>query len=62
MSNSNHSYDPGFPRDWARDVVRYPEPAVEVIDPRFAKYKIGNAALERLCTGHEVGRRAGLVW
>src|SRR5262249_26693751 len=31
--------------------VRYPDPAVEVIDPRFAKYKVGNAALERLYTG-----------
>jgi gluconolactonase len=31
--------------------VRYPDPAVEVIDPRFAKYKVGNAAVERLYTG-----------
>ena len=31
--------------------VRYPDPAVEVVDPRFAKYKVGNAALERLYTG-----------
>jgi gluconolactonase len=60
MSNSNHAYDPGFPRDWTRDVVRYPEPAVEVIDPRFAKYKIGNAALERLCTGMRWAE--GPVW
>src|SRR6202022_2462243 len=28
--------------------VRYPDPAVEVVDPRFAKYKVGNAAIERL--------------
>ena len=32
-------------------MVRYPDPAVEVIDPRFGKYKLGNAALERLWTG-----------
>jgi gluconolactonase len=31
--------------------VRYPDPAVEVIDPRFAKYRVGNAAVERLYTG-----------
>src|SRR6202158_61472 len=29
----------------------YPDPAVEVVDPRFAKYKVGNAAVERLYTG-----------
>lgn len=38
-------------RDWERGVIRYPDPAVEVIDPRFQKYVIGNAALERLWTG-----------
>ena len=32
-------------------ITRYPDPAVEVIDPRFAKYKIGNAVVERLWTG-----------
>jgi gluconolactonase len=31
--------------------VRYPDPAVEVVDPRFAKYVVGNAAIERLYTG-----------
>jgi hypothetical protein len=31
--------------------VLYPDPAVEVIDPRFAKYKVANAAVERLYTG-----------
>ena len=25
--------------------VVYPDPAIEVIDPRFAKYKVGNAAI-----------------
>ena len=38
-------------RDWERDVVRYPDPAVEVLDARFSRYRIGNAAVERLCTG-----------
>ncbi|MCB8944198.1 MAG: SMP-30/gluconolactonase/LRE family protein [Ardenticatenaceae bacterium] len=47
-------------RDWRQGVVRYPEPAVEVIDPRFEKYVLGSAALERLWTG---GRwTEGPVW
>lgn len=31
--------------------VRYPDPAVEVLRPRFERYRIANAALERLHTG-----------
>ena len=38
-------------RDWTSDVIRYPDPAVEVIDPRFKAYINGNAAVERLYTG-----------
>ncbi|MBI1879223.1 MAG: SMP-30/gluconolactonase/LRE family protein, partial [Chloroflexi bacterium] len=38
-------------RDWQHSVIRYPDPAIELIDPRFKKYMIGNAALERLYTG-----------
>jgi hypothetical protein len=30
---------------------RYPDPAVEVLDPTFAKYRIFNAAVERLASG-----------
>jgi len=33
------------------DLVRYPDPAVETIDPRFAAYCLGNAAVARLWTG-----------
>src|SRR5258706_294784 len=40
--------------------VVYPDPAVEVIDPRFAKYKVGNAAVERLYTGTRWAE--GPVW
>ena len=29
----------------------YPDPAVEVLDPSFAKYKLFNASVERLATG-----------
>ena len=45
---------------WDGGVVQYPDPAVEVLDPRFAKYRIGNAAVECLYTG---GRwLEGPVW
>jgi gluconolactonase len=30
---------------------RYPDPSIEVIDPRFAKYRLVSASLERLATG-----------
>ena len=38
-------------RNWETDRVTYPEPAVEVVDERFNKYVIFNAALERIYTG-----------
>ena len=38
-------------RDWEYGVIRYPDPAIEVLEPRFVQYAIGNAALERLYTG-----------
>ena len=38
-------------RDWSQPIVRYPDPAIEVIDSRFEKYKLANAAVERLWTG-----------
>jgi gluconolactonase len=42
----------GRDRDWSGLVpVPYPEPGVEVLDRRFAKYKIGNANIERIATG-----------
>src|SRR5271170_7161526 len=40
--------------------VVYPDAAVEVIDPRFAKYRVGNAAVERLYTGTRWAE--GPVW
>src|SRR5262252_9418515 len=30
---------------------RYPDPAIEILDPSFAKYRIANAGVERLATG-----------
>ena len=40
--------------------VRYPDPAVQVIDPRFAKYRLALAAVERLATGFRWSE--GPVW
>jgi gluconolactonase len=39
-------------RDWSgARPVRYPDSDVVVLDPRFQKYKLGNAAIQRLHTG-----------
>lgn len=41
-------------------LVRYPDPAVEILDPRFAKYKVGAAAIECIHTGTRWAE--GPVW
>jgi gluconolactonase len=39
-------------RDWTgHEPVRYPDPDIVVLDPRFGKYKLGNTAIQRLWTG-----------
>jgi gluconolactonase len=39
-------------RDWSgKTPVRYPDPDIVVIDPRFAKYKLGNTPIQRLHVG-----------
>ncbi len=39
-------------RDWTgAQPVHYPDPAILVLDPRFAKYKLGNTSIQRLWTG-----------
>src|SRR6266446_4840677 len=40
-------------RDYGKNAnpVRYPDPDILVLDKRFAKYKIGNTAIQRLYTG-----------
>src|SRR5580704_12324998 len=43
-----------------RQSETYPDPAVEELDPRFLKYRITNAAVERLATGMRFGE--GPVW
>ena len=41
-------------------IVRYPDPAVEIVDKRFARLRVGNAAVERLYTGTRWAE--GPVW
>jgi gluconolactonase len=41
-------------------VVRYPDPAIETLDPRFDRYRQFNAAVERLWTGARWAE--GPVW
>lgn len=48
------------PSRWSNDLVGYPDPAVQMLDPRFNKYHLHAAAVERLYTG---GRwLEGPVW
>ena len=42
------------------DIVRYPDPRIEIVDPAFARYRVGNAAVERLATGFRWAE--GPVW
>ncbi|NKB97334.1 MAG: SMP-30/gluconolactonase/LRE family protein [Pseudomonadales bacterium] len=46
-------------RDWQAP-IRYPDPAIEVIDARFKPYVLGSTALERLWTGARWAE--GPVW
>ena len=40
------------PRDWSDPAsVTYPDPAIEVFDPRFRKYVVGTTEIRRLWTG-----------
>src|SRR5215475_1522743 len=43
-----------------KNPVPYPDAAVEVVDPRFAKYRVANAAVERLWAGARWAE--GPVW
>ncbi|MFX4228672.1 MAG: SMP-30/gluconolactonase/LRE family protein [Porticoccaceae bacterium] len=40
--------------------LRYPDPAIEVIDPSFMKYRLFNASVEQLATGFRWGE--GPAW
>jgi gluconolactonase len=45
---------------WDGAPVRYPDPAVRVLDPRFERYRIDSAAVERIATGYRWAE--GPVW
>ena len=50
-ANPNVSPDP-TPRDWSgRDPLRYPDPDLVALDPRFQPYIIFNTPIQRLHTG-----------
>lgn len=54
------SYEFALDRDWEREVVAYPDPAIEALDPRFSACVHHSSAIERLWTG---GRwLEGPVW
>ena len=57
---SDGGWTPELSRRWDEGIVRYPDPAVEVLDPRFGAYRLGNAAVQRLYTG--VRWAEGPVW
>ena len=42
---------PHTDRSWDGTPVRYPDPAIEILDARFAPYRLANAAVERLWSG-----------
>ena len=42
---------PSVANSYDLPLVRYPDPTVESLDPRFDTYKLGSAAVERLWTG-----------
>lgn len=43
-----------------KNTIAYPDPSIEVLDPRFAKYRVVSAAVERLWTGARWAE--GPVW
>ena len=44
--------DAGGGAAWAAETpIRYPDPNIKVLDPRFQQYVLGNAAIERLAGG-----------
>jgi gluconolactonase len=51
---------PASPGRWDGALVRYPDPAVRVLDPRFAPYRLANAAVERIASGFRWAE--GPVW
>ena len=50
-------------RDWSgKGAVRYPDPDIVVLDPSFAKYKIGNTPIHRLYHSEQMLWAEGTAW
>lgn len=51
-SRANPTPTPGD-RDWSgHNPVRYPDPDLLILDPRFGRYRIGNTPIQRIHTGN----------
>ena len=50
-TRTSNKYHVGIDGNGNMDLVRYPDSRVEVLDERFAKYKLGTAAVKMLWTG-----------
>ena len=52
MSQEAASYPGGGPSRWeSTSPIRYPDPGIVVLDPRFQHMALGHAAIERVATG-----------
>jgi gluconolactonase len=51
MNQDRNKMEAFMNRDWDGGPVRYPDPAIEILDPRFNSYSIKNSTVERLWTG-----------
>jgi len=53
-----------FGRDYGPNAppVRYPDPDIVVLDPRFARYKIGNTPIQRIYHSKEMLWAEGPAW
>ena len=51
-------------RDYGKDAppVRYPDPDIVVLDPRFARYKIGNTPIQRVYHSKDMLWAEGPAW
>jgi gluconolactonase len=56
----NMEYPPLTRDRWSDGPVRYPDPAVRVLEPQFEEYRLGNAAVEQIATGSRWAE--GPVW
>ena len=51
LTGGPRQYDFASNEDVLTASERYPDPAITILDPSFAKYRVFNAGIERLATG-----------